>query len=276
MFNHVVQINSRGSVFELFNLGELIKYKDLFVEFVSRDIKMRHKQTILGAAWVVFQPIVSTVIFTVIFGLILKVPSNNLPYPIFVFVALNFWNFFSSSITAASGSLIGNESLIKKVYFPRIIIPIAAIATNLFDFVISSFFLFLILFAYKIIPSISVFLILPLLVLLVLISCLGIGLFLSALNVRYRDVKQILPFFIQILIFLTPVFYPVTMVSEQNRWILSLNPLTTAIEILRGLLVGVVDVGFIEIAISSSVAIFLLFVGLVYFKKTEKYFADVI
>lgn len=274
--NRITRISSEENISNFVDLAEIFKYKDLFVEFVSRDIKMRHKQTILGVLWVVFQPIASTIIFTIIFGLILKVPSNNLPYPIFVFVALNFWNFFSSSVTAASGSLTGNESLIKKVYFPRIIIPIASIATNLFDFLISTIFLFLLLFAYKITPSIFVFITIPFLVLLVLVTCIGIGLFLSALNVRFRDVKQILPFFIQILIFLTPVFYPVTMVSEQNRWILSLNPLTTSIEILRGLLVGEVGVGMFEILTSSFVAFILLFVGLIYFRRTEKGFADVI
>lgn len=276
MAKNITVIDSKNNISNIFNVSEIISYKDLFSEFVSRDIKMRHKQTILGVLWVIFQPLLSTVIFTIIFGLILKVPSDNLPYPVFVFVGLNFWNFFSSAITSASGSLASNESLIKKVYFPRIIIPLASIATNFFDFIISTIFLIILLFIYGILPNLWIILVFPLLTLLVLTTCIGIGLLLSSLNVRYRDIRQILPFFIQILIFLTPVFYPITMLSEQKRWILALNPLTTVIEISRSSLMGNMTVNFFNLTLSVIVSLILLVIGLLYFKKTEKYFADII
>lgn len=276
MTKSITVIDSKNNISNIFNISEILSYKDLFSEFVSRDIKMRHKQTILGVLWVIFQPLLSTVIFTIIFGLILKVPSDNLPYPVFVFVGLNFWNFFSSAITSASGSLASNESLIKKVFFPRIIIPLASIATNFFDFIISTIFLIILLFIYGILPNLWIIIVFPLLTLLVLITCIGIGLLLSSLNVRYRDIRQILPFFIQILIFLTPVFYPITMLSEQRRWILALNPLTTVIEISRSSLMGNMTVNIFNLSLSVIVALILLVVGLWYFKKTEKYFADII
>lgn len=269
-------IGPASSSWKFTDIFSIWNNKDLFLEFVIRDIKMRHKQTLLGVLWVVLQPVMSTIIFTVIFSFVLKIPSNSLPYPVFVLVGLNFWILFSSSVTAASNSLVMNESLIKKVYFPRIIIPLSVIAVNLFDFLISTIFLAVVLFIYKISPDPLTILVFPLLATLVAVSCMGIGLLLSSLNVRYRDIGQILPFFIQILIFLTPVFFPTTMISEQNRWILSLNPLTTVIEIARGLLANNLDVNIVNIIISVVSATILLILGIWHFKRTEKHFADII
>ena len=202
-------IGSKRRTTDLINIADLLRYKDLFVQLTVRDIKIRYKQTLIGVAWVIFQPLLSMIIFTVIFGVLLKLPSGSLPYPLFVLTGLVFWNFFAISLTSASGSLAGNESLVKKVYFPRIIVPLSTLATNLFDFIISIFFLVLLIIIYRVTPNPFIFLVLPLSLILVLMTCLGLGLFLAALNVKYRDVRQILPFFIQILIFLTPVFYPV-------------------------------------------------------------------
>jgi lipopolysaccharide transport system permease protein len=257
-------------------MKEILSYKDLFRELVVKDIKMRHKQTAMGVVWVIFQPLLSMVIFTFIFGVIIKIPSDNLPYPLFVFLGLIFWNFFSTSVTAASGSLVGNESLIKKVYFPRLIVPLTAIATNLLDFLISTVFLVLLCIIYGIAPHPAIILFYPVLTFIVLVMCVGLGFFLSALNVRYRDVRQILPFFIQILIFLTPVFYSTGLISLNRQWILSINPLTTVISITRSLFVGNIQINYINLLISSFSALISLIVGYWYFKKTEKYFADLI
>jgi lipopolysaccharide transport system permease protein len=271
-----IYINNKNRIGDVFNLNEILHYKDLFRELVLKDIKMRHKQTIFGVAWVIFQPIISAVIFTFIFGTIIKMPSDDLPYPLFVFIGLNFWNFFSSTIVTASSSLVGNEALIKKVYFPRIIIPLASIATNLFDFFISTTFLLVLSVYYNSFPGLLFILYLPILLFGLLIFLIGSSLFLASLNVRYRDVRQILPFFIQILIFLTPVFYPIAIVSPKNQWILALNPLTTIIEISRGLFTGNPTFNLLNICLSMTVCITTFLVGLIYFRKTEKYFADLI
>lgn len=271
-----IVIDSKNKITNIFRLGDLFKYKDLFRELVLKDIKMRHKQTILGVLWVLFQPLLSTIIFTFIFGVIIKVPSNGLPYPLFVFIGLNYWNLFSSGLTSASGSLSGNESLIKKVYFPRVIVPLASIATNFFDFLISTVFLLLLSLYYNIIPGLLTLVYLPILILMLLTTITGLGFFLSALNVRYRDVRQILPFFIQILIFLTPVFYPTTLVSNEKQWLLAINPLTTVIEITRNLFMNSYNLNVINLCISSVVAVIIYVSGISYFKKTERYFADLI
>lgn len=257
-------------------MSELLKYKDLFRELVVKDIKMRHKQTVLGVVWVIFQPLLSMAIFTFIFGVIIKIPSDNLPYPLFVFLGLIFWNFFSTSITAASGSLAGNESLIKKVYFPRMIIPLTTIATNLLDFLISTLFLVVLCFIYKIVPHPAIILFFPVLTIIVGLTSVGLGFFLSALNVRYRDVRQILPFFIQILIFLTPVFYSTGLISVDRQWLLSLNPLTPVIGTTRSLFGGSLDINYLSLVISTLVAFTSLLIGYWYFKRTERYFADLI
>lgn len=274
MAEHIV-IKSSKSISDILRPSEIYKYKDLLVELTSKDIKMRHKQTILGVAWVLFQPLISVLIFTLIFGVIIKLPTDKIPYPLFVFIGFNFWNLFSNTITSVSGSLAGNESLIKKVYFPRVIIPLSTIATNLFDFTISSAFL-LIMIAYFGLPlSFTFFIYFFTSVVIVFLTCTGLGLFLASLNLRYRDVRQILPFFIQILIFLTPVFYPVTSVSAANRWILSLNPLSTAIELTRyG--VGGVGVSGLSVAVSLLISSLLCIIGVLYFAKTEEGFADLI
>lgn len=269
-------IDSKSGIKEVLNIKNIISYRDLLVELVMRDIKMRHKQTILGVAWVIFQPLLSTIIFTIIFGSLFKTIPNGLPYPLFIFIGFNFWNFFANSLTVASGSLVGNEALIKKIYFPRIIIPIATIGTNLFDLLISTLFLVLLVFLFEINPNPLVYVFFPIAVILILMTNVGLGLFLAALNVRYRDVKQVLPFFIQILIFLTPVFYPVTIITSSNRWILAFNPLTTAIEMVRNTLSVRLEIDLLSIAISFFVSLIIFSFGLWYFAKTESYFADLI
>lgn len=257
-------------------MREIILYKDLFWELVKKDIKMRHKQTVFGVAWVIFQPLVSSIIFTVIFSTIIKVPQTGLSYPLFVFIALNYWNFFANSLSSATNSLVANEALIKKVYFPRIILPLASITTNILDFIISTIFLLLVSLYYNSLPNSLFFVVFFISIIVLIFFLIGISTFLSALNVRYRDVRQIIPFIIQILIFLTPVFYPLTIVSPKNQWILALNPLTPVIEISRDAFVGDLNLDFLKILISLFISIVLFFIGIKYFKKTEKYFADLI
>lgn len=261
---------------DFINFAQVLRYKDLFVQLTLRDIKIRHKQTLLGVAWVIFQPFLSALIFTILFGIIIKIPSEGLPYPLFVFIGLTFWNFFATSLTSASGSLTGSESLVKKVYFPREILPLSTIATNLFDFVLSVVLLSAMAAFYRVSPHPAIFILFPLSVILVLAASVGSGLFLAASNVKYRDVRVVLPFFIQILIFVTPVFYPISIISPQKRWILALNPVTSAIEINRSLVAGQLILPFNNILISIVAALVILFIGVWYFRRTEGQFADVI
>jgi len=272
----VTVIRPRKKFSESADLKELWQHRDLFIALTSRDLIIRYKQTLLGVVWVIFQPLMSTAVFTLLFGILIKVPSDSLPYPLFVFVGLVFWNFFANSLVQASGSLAGSESLIKKVYFPRIVIPVASILTNLVDLIISSVFAVLLLIAYRVTPHPLMLILFPVSVLLVMVTALGLGLYLSALNVKYRDVKQIVPFFIQLLIFLTPVVFPVSIVAESRRWILALNPMSTAITVNRSLLSGNLDINMGYFALSVLVAVVSLAGGLWYFSRTEGEFADVI
>lgn len=257
-------------------IREIYKYKDLFYELFSKEIKLRYKQTAIGILWAILQPLLVTLIFTLFFGKLIKVQSLGLPYPVFVFAGLMFWNFFANSLTSASGSLIGNESLIKKVFFPRVIIPLASIFTNLFDLFITSIFFMLFILFYKINFNILLIVNLFLATILAVITAIGAGLFLSALNVKYRDVKQILPFFIQMLIFVTPVIYPVSVFSDKNQWIMSINPLSTSIDMVRLSLLQGTYINPINLTISVAAAITTLLIGVFYFQKTQKYFADLI
>src|SRR3990167_11180725 len=215
------------------NLKELWDYRELFYIFAWRDIKVRYKQTFLGVAWVVFQPLASMVVFTVFFGNFAKIPSGNLPYPLFVLCGLVFWTFFSNTLSSASSSLVSNENIIKKVYFPKVILPLSTIITGSVDLGINIILLFLVGLYFRFIPS---FLVLPIILVGYIISFLtasGLGLFFSALNVKYRDVRYIIPFFIQLLIFLTPVIYPISMIQSSGKFFFLLNPMAPVIESMR-------------------------------------------
>lgn len=276
MKDKVTIITSNKNVLTSFNFLQILKYKDLFIELFRKDIKMRYKQTVLGVLWAIVQPLLSTLVFTLFFGKLIKISSGDLPYPVFVFIGLMFWNFFANSITGASGSLIGNESLIKKVYFPRFIIPISSIATNLFDLLITGiFFVFLIMF-YGVVPNFSILVFFLIGMIITSVTSIGAGLFLSAINVKYRDIKHILPFFIQMLIFVTPVIYPVGIFTQQNQWILALNPLTSAIDLVRYSIYQNSTLNYQNIIISITVSLTTLLIGSKYFSRTQKYFADLI
>src|SRR3989344_6115487 len=248
---------------DLGDIREIWKYRELLYVLTWRDIKVRYKQTLLGIIWVIFQPSATTVVFTIFFGNLAKIPSGTLPYSLFVLSGLVFWSFFSNSLSSAGGSLTANEGIIKKVYFPKIILPIASIVISFFDFLINLVILF-----------IFALLIIPLAIIITSISAAGLGFFLASVNVKYRDVRYILPYFIQILLFLSPVIYPLTIVSSRNKYILALNPMTGVVETVRTVFSHspITHIDLILISISISILTFIF--GYLYFKKTEKYISD--
>lgn len=260
----------------LIDFAEIWRYRELLYIFAWRDIKVRYKQTILGILWVIFQPLVSMVIFTVFFGNLAKIPSGKLPYSLFVLCGLVFWNFFSTSLSHASDSMVSNESIIKKIYFPKILLPLSSIVTSLVDFIINLFILIFYALIIGFLPSLWVLVIIPLAVLITVITSLGLGLFLSSFNVKYRDVRYALPFFIQILLFLTPVIYPLSIVSENHKYLMALNPMTSVVESVRMIFYKEMIISPILMLISFISAIFLLLIGLWYFRKTERFFADIV
>ncbi len=251
-------------------------FRDLFYFLTWRDVKVKYKQTVVGALWAIFQPFITMVVFTIFFGKLSKMPSDGIPYPIFVYTGLIFWTLFSSGLTHASNIFLENERIVTKVYFPRIILPVSAIITNIVDFLIASLILIGMMFYYHITPSWLSLIMFPLLILLTILATLGIGLLFGSLNVKYRDVRFVLPFFIQLLIFITPVIYPVSIVSEKYRWILGLNPMAGVIDVSRSVILGIGTTNWYLLATSIiSIIIYCIF-GFFYFKKIERYFADVI
>ena len=260
----------------LLNIPELWRYRELFYIFAWRDIKVRYKQTLLGIAWALLQPVGSMIIFTIFFGKLAKIPSNDLPYSLFVLIGLAFWGFFLNTISHAANSLIENEGIIKKIYFPRQILPLSVITTSLADFGISFLLLLLMGFYFGYIPSSASLFIIPLGLLISSLGAAGIGLFLAAFNVKYRDVRYILPYFTQLLIFLTPVIYPLSIVGRLNRLVIAINPVAGVIESARKVLTGSVFVDYQVLAVSFISSIVLFILGLTYFRATEKFFADII
>jgi lipopolysaccharide transport system permease protein len=269
----VVHIKPKSS-WQLFDFSELWRFKELFYTFAWRNIKLRYKQTALGVLWVLFQPLVSTVIFTVFFGNFAQIPSQGLPYPVFVLLGLVFWQFFSNSISQAANSFIENEALVKKVYFPREILPLSTIVTASIDFLIAFVMLLCFFLYYRIVPTPMFLLILPVVTMVTVLASGGLGLLLSSINIKYRDVRYILPFFMQLLIFITPVIYPLAIVRPAFQLVLALNPMTGVIDTLRSTLISgeIAHPEMLGISFLSSIAIFV--VGALYFRRTERFFAD--
>jgi lipopolysaccharide transport system permease protein len=263
---------SRG--FGSLRLKELWEYRELLYFLIWRDIKVRYKQTILGAAWAVLQPVFTMIVFTIFFGRLAKVPSDGLPYPIFSFCALLPWQLFARALTESGKSLVANQRLITRVYFPRLIIPIAAVLGGLVDFAIS-FVVFLGMMLYYGITPPMTMLLLPLFLLLALATALAIGLWLSALNVLYRDVKYTLSFLVQFWLYATPIAYPSSLVPERWRLLYNLNPMAGVVEGFRWALLGKSNVLGPELLVSSLAVVFFLVGGIIYFRRTEKFFADV-
>lgn len=256
------------------NWSELWNYRELLYILIWRDIKIRYKQTILGAVWAIFQPLISMLIFTVFFGKLIKVPSDNIPYPIFVYAGLLPWTFFANGLLTASNSLVGQAHLISKIYFPRLLVPLSSFGAFILDFVISLFILIIMMLYYKIYPGITL-MIFPMLLLATMGAALGMGTFLSALCVAYRDVKYVVPFIIQLWMYATPVIYPASIVPKQWQWVLALNPMAGLVGGYRSIFLGE-PLDWSSLSISIGISFLLLIVGIAYFRRVERRFADII
>ncbi|MFI5323992.1 MAG: ABC transporter permease, partial [Thermodesulfobacteriota bacterium] len=242
---------------------------------VWRDLKVRYKQTALGVVWVVIQPLMTMVVFTIFFGNLAKVPSDGLPYPVFSFTALLPWQLFANALNNSSNSLVNNRDLITKLYFPRLIVPLASIIAGLVDFFIAFLVLIVMIIYYGIVPTTAVFT-LPLFILLIIATSTAVSLWLSALNVQYRDVRYTIPFLTQFWLFLTPIAYPSNLVPEKWRLLYGLNPMAGVVEGFRWALLGTTNVNWTMITVSILIVIVLFVGGLVYFKRMERTFADIV
>jgi lipopolysaccharide transport system permease protein len=257
------------------DLRELWAYRELLYFLVWRDIKVRYKQTALGASWAVIQPFFTMIIFSLFFGRLAGVPSDDVPYPIFSFAALVPWTFFANGLTMSGNSLVGSQELIRKVYFPRLSIPIATVLAGLVDFAIAFVVLLAMMAWYDVVPGVKVLLVLPLL-LLAMVTALGVGLWLAALNVQYRDVKYVIPFLTQVWLFATPIAYPSSLLPEQWRAVYAINPMVGVVEGFRWALLGTDTAPGPMVLVSSLTAILLLVGGAFYFRRLERTFADVV
>lgn len=256
-------------------LNELWEYRELLYFLVWRDIKVRYKQTALGATWAIIQPFLTMVVFSLFFGHLAKMPSDGIPYPIFSFTALVPWAFFANGLSQSSNSLVGSSNLITKVYFPRLIVPLASSFSGVVDFLIAFAVLIAMMLYYGLLPTLNV-LWLPLFLLLAMVTSLGVGLWLSALNVKYRDVRYVVPFITQFWLFATPIAYPSSLLHEPWRTIYGLNPMVGVVEGFRWALLGTKTAPGPIIAVSSAAAIVILITGAFYFRRMEKTFADIV
>lgn len=260
-------------------LHALWQYRELLYFLVWRDLKVRYKQTALGIAWIVLQPVISMVVFSLLFGGLLKVPSDGVPYPIFAYAALLPWNYFSSSLNRSSTSLVGSASLITKVYFPRLLIPLASVLSGLVDFLVAFLVLAGLIVFYHIQLTLAAIL-LPALLFLAMLTALGFGMWLSALNVRFRDINMLMPFIIQIWMYLTPVIYSPDVIPAHFRFLLGLNPMTAVVEGFRWALLGPYLTGSHSTVTGFLLPILIMAVALIsgafFFRRTERTFADII
>jgi lipopolysaccharide transport system permease protein len=256
-------------------LNELWQYRELFFFFTWRDIKVKYKQATLGFAWAILQPLFMMVIFTLFFGKALKVPSDQIPYPIFVYSGLLLWNVFSSGLSSAANSMVTNANIIKKIYFPRLIIPISSILVSLFDFLMALIvFVGMLIWFQTPVQPLKILLFMPLGLIIATFTSFGVGTLLAALNIKYRDFQYVIPFMIQVLLFMTPVIYPVSILPALwMKYVMAINPMYGAIELFRsGIIDKSIDGNLLAVSICSATFFFL--VGIYYFRKTEAYFAD--
>ncbi|KKS41505.1 MAG: ABC-2 type transporter [Candidatus Gottesmanbacteria bacterium GW2011_GWB1_43_11] len=257
-------------------LQELWNQRELFYFLVWRDIALRYKQTIVGVVWVVLQPVAMTIVFTFLFGNIAKIPTGSIPYPLFVYPGLMFWNFFTRAVSASSESIVANRNLIEKVYFPRLVLPLAATIVNLVDFLVSFLVFTLLLVYFQFSPNLMGFLFLPLALVVLLIFTAGLGAFLASLNVFYRDIRFIIPFALQILLFLTPIVYPANLVGNKYTFFLKFNPLAAIIESAREAFFGSTFSYWPGFGLAALVSLVFFGLGIGVFLKSEKYFADIV
>ena len=253
---------------------ELWAYRELLWVLTARDIKVRYKQTVLGAGWAILRPFITMVIFSVVFGQLARMPSDGYPYPVFVYAGLLPWTFFAAAIGTSGGSLVGSSHLVSKVYFPRLIIPLSSIGAGFVDLLISTGILLLMMLYYGVGWSWNL-LAAPLLLLFVIFTALGVGTLLSALTVAYRDFTHLTPFMVQIWMYVTPVIFPVNLVPERWQWLLYINPMTGLVEGFRSAFLGKpFDMAGLGISFTIAVSVFLI--GVAYFEKVERRFADII
>ncbi len=265
------------------NLKELWHFRELIYFLTWRDVKVRYKQTALGAAWAILQPFLTMVVFTIFFGRLAKVPSDNVPYPIFSYTALLPWGLFTKALTDAGRSLVANRAMITKIYFPRLAIPIASVLGGLVDFALAFVVLIGMMLYYNFAPGSDYHITvtpalatLPLFLLLSVVTALGVGLWLSALNVLYRDINYVLPFITQFWLFITPVAYPASMVPGRWQLLYALNPMAGVVEGFRWALLGTQSAPEPILAVSTTIAILILVTGLFYFRRMERTFADTV
>lgn len=256
-------------------LRELWEYRELVYFLIWRDVKVRYKQTVLGALWAIIQPLFSMLVFTVVFGKLAKMPSDGIPYPLFSYAALLPWNYFAQGLSSSSDSLVGSANLIRKVYFPRLAIPVAAVCGGVADFLIAFGVLLVMMGYFGVTPTANVVW-LPLYMLLALVTALGVGLWLSALNVQYRDVKYTVPFLVQFWMYATPIVYPSSLLPEPWKTLYGLNPMAGVVEGFRWALLGVKTPPGPMVLASAVAAVVLLVSGAYFFRRMEKTFADVV
>jgi ABC-type polysaccharide/polyol phosphate export systems, permease component len=273
MIEYVIQAQNKFSL----GLKELWQYRELFYFFTWRDVKIKYKQAALGIAWAILQPLIMMVMFTIIFSRALKVNSDGIPYPVFALSGLLIWNIFSNGLLNSANSMVTNANIIKKIYFPRLIIPISAILTALIDFFFALIIYAIVLIYYhQGVNILKLLLYLPLGILITMITTFGLGSFLSALNVKFRDFQYLLPFMIQFLLFANPVLYSAK--AFTNPWInviMKLNPIAASIQLCRSIFIKQ-PVDWISVSMGSAVAILLMIIGIYTFRKTETYFADLV
>lgn len=267
-----IESSSRPSL----QVNELWKYRELFYFLTWRDVKIRYKQTVLGIAWALIQPLLSMIVFTLFFGELAGIASNGIPYPVFSYTALVPWTFFATALARSSNSLVGNANLIKKVYFPRVLVPVSATFACIFDFLLAFLILILMMVFYGIFPSGNI-IFLPFFILLSLMTSLGAGLWLSALNVQFRDIRYTIPFLTQLWLFVSPVVYPSTMIeNDMLRTVYGINPMVGVIEGFRWTLLDSANPFDLVFIVSFIVACILFGSGVLYFQRTEHNFADVV
>ena len=256
------------------NLRDLWRYRELIYFMTWRDLKVRYKQTLLGASWAILRPFLTMIVFSIFFGNLAKVPSDGIPYPIFAYTALLPWELFASALSQASRSLVQNTNMVTKVYFPRMILPISSILAGVADFLIAFVVLIGMMIYYKITPTINVWT-LPLFILLALITALGVGFWLAALNVLYRDINYVTPFLTQFWMFITPIAYGSSLIPENWRFLYAINPLSGVVDGFRWALLGnQQSAPGPTLILSSLIAVFLLISGMFYFRRMERQFAD--
>jgi len=267
-------INPSARKGQLINWRELWQYKDLFWFLIWRDIKTRYAQSVLGVGWAIIQPVFSMIVFTIVFGNLAQVNSEGVPYAIFSYTALVPWTYFSTSLTSASGSLISAKNMLTKVYFPRLVIPISPVLATLIDFAVSFLILIGMMFWFGITPTISVLLI-PLFVLLMMLTAAGVGMWLTALAIQYRDIRYGLNFFVRLLMYGSPVIYATSSIPKEYHYYYALNPMVGVIEGFRAVLLNTREVPWDLLGIGTGMAILFFITGALYFRKMENVFADV-